>query len=108
MFTFLFGSNNIKLFLAKCTEVFGPKYGGAVLGNIALGDVLLNISLGFINDAMITGEQRDYLYFFIMVACFTGVGFIITLFMPSTPEDKIRKEKCRHGMRKLCCLFESH
>ena len=73
-----------------------------MVGTIALGDVILNISLGFANDALITGNQEDYLYFFLMVACFTGVGFIVTLFMPATPEDKIRKEKCKHRIKSAC------
>lgn len=85
---------------AKCTEVFGTKYGGPVIGTIALGDIILNLTIKYVGEAILQGDRKDYLYFFLFVTIGPVLGCVATLFFRQTDEDKTRSTKIRQVLCK--------
>ena len=90
------------ILVAKSTEVFGGKYGGPVIGTLALSDIPLNLAIGVIGEAVLKGDQIDYFYMFIIAACGPVIVFILTMFFPKTDDDVIRRKRLRRITKCHC------
>ena len=90
------------MFSAKSSEVFGKDHAGVVVGTVALSDICTTMIIQFIGKPILTGQQIDYLHYFLWAACCGPViGFILTTFFPITKEDQ---EKANRFGWRLCNL----
>ncbi len=82
---------------AKCRELFGEKYGGLVVGTLALSDVVLTLTTGTISNAILGQDPivDDYLTYFLIVGAAPAIAVFAALVFPSTEENKQRAEKFR-------------
>jgi hypothetical protein len=83
------------LFAAKCTEVYGEKYGGIVLGTIALGNIPLSLTIGLVSEVILGQDLRVqyYLTYFLIVSSGPAIALLSGLLFPTSEKDKIQSKK---------------
>ena len=79
--------------LARCTEVFGERFGGTVIGTVALSDLVTTAVIRVASKLILGGQQKDYLYYFLFAAfCGPAIGFLVTMITPNTQNDIAKKK----------------
>ena len=82
---------------AKGREEFGEKYGPLVVGSITLSDIIVFLSIGIINNNILTNKISSYLTYFLIMASGPLIALVCVALFPNSEKDRwnwYRMKKC--------------
>merc|ERR1711936_1381825 len=73
---------------AVTTQTFGHKYGGTIYGFLFTSDIINNLLVGTLSSTLL--NHWGWLGFFLVLAAFGLLAFIITCLFPANPQPGVR------------------
>ena len=73
---------------AVTTQTFGHKYGGTIYGFLFTSDIINNLLVGTLSSSLL--NHWGWLGFFLVLAAFGLLAFIITCLFPANPQPGLR------------------